>query len=92
MEIELINKLLIEFHRPTLLHLRLKSGVNEKKIIRFIKEGKIHSEKMNVSYPCEFCGKKISKGRACMKCLKKLTEELHFARERSKKQSSRLYK
>jgi ribosomal protein L32 len=65
----------------------MNTGVSKKRIIKFIKWGKINIEAMNALYPCEFCGEPISTGRVCSNCKKKLHHELKIissSKERTK--------
>ena len=54
-----------------------KTGVSEKTINRFVKEGRIRlSEFPNLTYPCESCGHPIREGKLCTGCKKKLRKSL----------------
>ncbi len=47
--------------------------VSVKKILKYIKEGRIEvSDNSSMSYECESCGKPIYKGRYCSICAKKI--------------------
>ncbi|MCR4441610.1 MAG: flagellar protein [Peptococcaceae bacterium] len=72
-----------------------QTGISEKKIFRFIKEGRIEAGADRVSGPlaCEVCGIAIPAGRLCKTCSDKLSsglkksimEENKKAREEMKK-------
>lgn len=62
------------------------TGVSEKEIIRFIKEGHlVVFEAKGIKYPCEACGKPISIGRFCPTCGEKLTKGLEGAIRRARR-------
>jgi len=43
-------------------------GVKERLVRRMIKEGRFVQDGIDISYPCEKCGKPIHRGRFCDKC------------------------
>lgn len=55
-----------------------QTGVDEEKIIRYLREGRIAnaSTGSSVKIECELCGKLISQGRYCDICAEKLTSGL----------------
>lgn len=75
------------------------TGVEEKYIQQFIREGRLKTSHFpNLTYPCESCGRAIREGRLCDHCkrnihdgLKKEDREKRFAerKERREKQSER---
>src|SRR5690625_3199603 len=53
------------------------TGVEERTVTRFIKEGRLHLANLpNLGYPCESCGTMIREGRICIECTKKFQEGL----------------
>ncbi len=63
------------------------TGVPEELILKFIRKGRIRLVQFpNLAYPCEKCGRPITKGRICKKCSKELRQELEqFEREEKRK-------
>lgn len=59
-----------------------ETGIPEKDIIRWIKEGHLMLARggEGISYPCESCGKPIGAGRFCSTCGEKLTRGLEGAK------------
>lgn len=57
------------------------TGIEEEKIIRYLREGRIINASTEVSakIECEVCGKLISQGRYCDTCAEKLTSGLKRA-------------
>ena len=54
-----------------------ETEVSQKKIIRYIREGKIEiSEGMLEDVRCEACGKPLTTGRYCPECLNRLSSDL----------------
>mgnify|MGYP001304112886 FL=1 len=63
------------------------TGVPEELIFKFIRKGRTRLVLFpNLAYPCEKCGRPITKGRICKKCSKELRQELEqFEREEKRK-------
>ncbi|WP_261131796.1 TIGR03826 family flagellar region protein [Bacillus sp. Marseille-Q3570] len=62
------------------------TGVPEKTIIRFVKEGRIRAHQLpNLAYPCERCGKNIQDGRICGDCNDRMKKDLHSHEESTQK-------
>ncbi|MGI5921536.1 MAG: TIGR03826 family flagellar region protein [Syntrophomonadaceae bacterium] len=55
------------------------TGVDEQDILRFLKDGLLHSRGFSASLECEGCGKRISEGRFCDSCRARLGAELKQA-------------
>jgi len=55
-----------------------ETGVEEEKIIRYLKEGRIYNASPNtkIKIECELCGALIPHGRYCNACIEKLTKGL----------------
>ena len=49
--------------------------VPEKTILKMIKKGRITGD-IEMSYPCESCGKPITEGRVCQECGKKVLDQI----------------
>ena len=58
-------------------------GAKERLIRRMIKEGRFVQDGMDVSYPCEKCGKLINNGRFCPKCDEELKKEVIKAQKKA---------
>ncbi|MBC7075364.1 MAG: MerR family transcriptional regulator [Syntrophomonadaceae bacterium] len=52
------------------------TGVEESKILSFLRRGRLEARGMVADLECERCGKRISSGRYCRKCLEELEREL----------------
>ena len=63
-----------------------KTGVPKKRIIKFIRNGRIMSLGLNFDFDlnCERCGKPISEGNYCQECSHELSEELNPGRKQPK--------
>ncbi|MCF6410144.1 TIGR03826 family flagellar region protein [Pseudalkalibacillus salsuginis] len=62
------------------------TGVPEKTIIRFVKEGRIRAHQLrNIAYPCERCGKNIHNGRICDDCNGDMKNELRIHEKTARK-------
>lgn len=71
------------------------TGVTVKKILRYIKAGKIELVGCDggIQYPCERCGKLISKGSYCSSCTNKIKDSLNsnFKKPVEEKKKTVLY-
>ncbi|HET7522316.1 MAG TPA: TIGR03826 family flagellar region protein [Bacillales bacterium] len=62
-----------ENRRATLVEISKETGVKEKTITRFLKEGRLRlADFPNLGYPCESCGTPIREGKLCENCQTKL--------------------
>lgn len=53
------------------------TGVEEKLILKFLKENRLQASKFpNIHYPCERCQNPISEGTICANCQKEMKQEL----------------
>jgi len=44
------------------------TGIEEEKILQFLRDGRLRSKGFDVVFECERCGKKIKEGRYCSFC------------------------
>lgn len=56
-----------------------ETGIEEEKILHFLKDGRLQSRGFATSLECERCGKKISSGRFCEVCKSSLDSEIRGA-------------
>ena len=56
-------------------------GVKERLVRRMIKEGRFQQDGMDITYPCEKCGKPIHRGRFCSKCDDELKKDVMKAQK-----------
>lgn len=74
----------------SLLEVSEATGVSEKTISRFVKEGRIRASQFpNLTYECESCGKGIQDGRMCEQCNSKLRKDLLTHDEITQKQQEK---
>ena len=52
------------------------TGVDEKVILKFIKEGRLKGMEDSIELKCETCGKSITTGRLCPSCMNKFSAGL----------------
>jgi len=55
------------------------TGIEESKILHFLREGRLESRGVVAELECERCGQKIFSGRYCRKCLEELEQEIQQA-------------
>lgn len=73
------------------------TGVEEKFIIKFVKQGRISVHSFpNLAYPCESCGRMIHEGRICDVCrgnintgLDRIDSEKRFTERRKREENSK---
>ncbi|KAB8139485.1 hypothetical protein F9U64_00180 [Gracilibacillus oryzae] len=54
------------------------TGVEHDLILHFVKEKRLRQSQFpNLTYPCERCGKQISKGKICDSCVGEFQSDLH---------------
>lgn len=83
----------------TVLEIVEATGVDEELIMKFVKERRLTPKDFpNLSYPCERCGKGITKGKICLSCQKELKrdlkiieEEERIKQERAEREKERVY-
>lgn len=76
-----------------------KTGVAEKTINRFVKEGRIRiADFPNLTYPCDSCGKPIREGKLCRDCrgnfqksLDSYEQELEFEKRKQESVKAQTY-
>lgn len=56
-----------------------ETGVDEAKILKFLRQGKLELKGEGVGYPCERCGKSIKTGKFCDACSMELKNEISKA-------------
>ena len=70
-----VAKYLRDHSKATIIEVHEATEVPEKVILRMIKKGRITGE-IEISYPCETCGKVITEGRVCQECGKKVLNQM----------------
>jgi flagellar operon protein (TIGR03826 family) len=78
-----------ENRAATMLQVVEATGVSEKLILKFIKNGKLQTAQFpNLGYPCDKCGAIIRTGRLCESCAGAIKSELqvHEHEEQRKKE------
>jgi flagellar operon protein (TIGR03826 family) len=67
----------------TIHELSEATGVSEKQIIAFIREGRILTEQNpNLTYPCQLCQSPIQSGYLCQACANRIRKETEQAKTR----------
>jgi len=93
-ELEEMYRKCVEYLRKhrgaTIQELSENTGVPQKQIIKFIKDGRISiGGHANISYPCEVCGQPIREGSMCEKCRGRLSKNIgQLAKEKEEKESA----
>lgn len=79
-----------ENRSATLREVHEATGVPEKTIIRFVKEGRLRTAKFtNLTYPCDSCGAPITSGKLCKNCVSKIEADLEVAEREAERKAKR---
>ncbi|WP_066175611.1 TIGR03826 family flagellar region protein [Bacillus marinisedimentorum] len=82
-----------ENRMATLAEVTESTGVEEKLILRFIKEGRLQLSKFpNLGYPCAKCGNTIREGKLCDDCKTSLRNDIMNHSEEQKREEARKLK
>lgn len=63
------------------------TGVPEKVIMQFLRDGRLLSGSVSIALDCQSCGKPISAGQYCPDCLEKFTNGFGNSQDRVKPES-----
>ncbi|GAA0484877.1 membrane protein [Salinibacillus aidingensis] len=87
-----------ENRRATLSEVAEATGVEERLIMKFVKERRLHTSQFpNLAYDCERCGNPIQEGKICGNCRDELQRDLareeaaESIKEQQGKDKSRTY-
>ncbi len=58
-------------------------GVKERLVRRMIQEGRFQQDGIDITYPCEKCGKPINFGRYCVECDEEIKNEVMKAQQKA---------
>lgn len=76
-EYEKVRKFLRDFPGATIQEVSNETEVNMQLIYRFLREGRIEvADDSPIALQCETCGSRITSGRFCMNCSKKLANDM----------------
>lgn len=91
-DFEDVKKYLEDHPGASTLEVSTQTEVDVRTITRFLREGRLEAEGVQVvdsDLNCDKCGKPISNGRYCDDCLKKLQSELKEAAAKLEKDKNR---
>lgn len=95
-EFEKVRDYIYEHPKANVVEISQETGVSEKMILGYLKEGRLTIEENSGLLLCEECGRSISTGRYCAGCSRRLEHELRSAyvepSEKSREGSSGLGK
>ena len=72
---EKVAKYLRDHSKASISEVHEATQVPEKTILKMIKKGRITGD-IQISYPCETCGKPITEGRVCQECGKRVLDQV----------------
>ena len=76
---KVVKEYLYDHEDATVLNVVKDTGVPEKYVLSFLKEGRLDIENSAEILKCEDCGKAITSGRYCISCRNKLANALENA-------------
>lgn len=93
---EILREFIKQNQKSDIMEVSLKTGISEKKILNFIKEGKLETTNglSSVTFECEKCGSPIKNGRYCDECVNEFKDKTNkaFAKRDDKlKSKSEMY-
>ncbi|MGI5880058.1 MAG: TIGR03826 family flagellar region protein [Syntrophomonadaceae bacterium] len=53
-----------------------ETGIEEEKILQFLKDGRLQSKGFAEVHECQMCGRRITAGKYCENCIKRLDVQL----------------
>lgn len=71
-----VRRYVREHPGATVFEVAEETGVEEEKILQFLRDGRLQSKGLTSVLECERCGKKISSGRYCPQCIKELDSQI----------------
>lgn len=73
-----VREYLRHYPRADIQELHRETGVDKEKILNFLREGRLEIDRDGISSvsQCRICGRPISQGRICLKCLEKFKQPL----------------
>lgn len=76
-DFEKVRKFLRDYQGATITEVAVATEVSTQLIYRFLKDGRLEvSENSPIALQCENCGSRITCGRFCVNCSKKLANEM----------------
>lgn len=60
----------------TVFEVAEETGIEEEKILQFLRDGRLHSKGFAELLECERCGKRINSGKYCAECLGELDKQI----------------
>jgi flagellar operon protein (TIGR03826 family) len=90
-QFELVKEYLWDNPNSTVPAVSEATGVEEKMIIKFIKEDRLQSEGLDIDYTlkCKSCGKEIESGIYCENCRNKLVSDFNTKEEKKEKKKDK---
>lgn len=71
-----VRRYVREHPGATVFEVAEETGVEEEKILQFLRDGRLQSKGLTAVLECERCGQKISSGRYCQQCIKELDSQI----------------
>lgn len=76
-DFELVKEYIYNHPMANVVEISEETGVSEKDVFYFLKEGRLSLSEDNGMLLCESCGRSITTGRYCEECRKRMERELN---------------
>ena len=84
-DFQVVRKYVRDHPGHSVLEVSDDTGIDEEKILQFLRDGRLRSKGMEKVLECERCGKKISQGRFCDFCMGQIESNIRGAAPPSSK-------
>ena len=78
-EYTIVRKYVRDHAGASVIEVSEATGVEEEKILQFIRDGRLKSQGFTGVLACERCGKSINTGRFCVACMQQRDKEIRGA-------------
>lgn len=75
-EYSIVRKYVRDYPGASVFEVSEATGVEEDKILNFLRDGRLQSQGMTTVLECDRCGQVISEGRYCNSCIRELNNQI----------------
>ncbi|NLJ71735.1 MAG: MerR family transcriptional regulator [Syntrophomonadaceae bacterium] len=72
----IVRKYVRDYPGASVFEVAEATGVEEEKILHFLRDGRLQSQGLASMLECERCGRSINEGKYCSACVKELQNEI----------------
>ncbi|MEN6351333.1 MAG: TIGR03826 family flagellar region protein [Syntrophomonas sp.] len=75
-DFQLVRRFVRDHPGASVIEVSEETGIEEDKILQFLRDGRLQSKGLAKVLSCERCGKPLSTGRLCEQCTKEVAAEI----------------